>query len=78
MPDLRDTDASRRSPPHEENALTIVTKGRGRVAGPARAQYSIVIQADGPRIIYEVVEDASTARREEIRPPGLAASGKRR
>jgi hypothetical protein len=59
-------------------ALTIVTEGRGSGPRPVRASYSVAIQAEGPRIIYEVVGDASTARGEGIRPPGLVASGKRR
>jgi integrase-like protein len=62
----------------QRGALTIVTEGRGSSPRPARASYSVAIQAEGPRIIYEVVEDASTARGEGIRPPGLVASGKRR
>jgi hypothetical protein len=49
-----------------------------RSTRPARAQYSVAIQAENPSIIYEVVDDASTARGEGILPPGLAASGKRR
>jgi hypothetical protein len=61
-----------------KDALTIVTEGRANGIRPARASYSVAIQAEGPSIIYEVVSDASTARGEGILPPGLVASGKRR
>ena len=48
-----------------------------RPACPYEASQSVVVQVEGPSIIYEVA-CASTARGEGILPPGLVASGKRR
>jgi hypothetical protein len=48
-----------------------------RAAGPHTASQSVVLQVEGPSIIYEVAR-ASTAPGEGILPPGLVASGKRR
>ena len=52
------------------------TGSRPRPACPHEASQSVVLQVEGPSIIYEVA-CASTARGEGILPLGLAASGKR-
>ena len=53
------------------------TGSRPRPACPHEASQSVVLQVEGPSIIYEVA-CASTARGEGILPLGLVASGKRR